>query len=58
VKAFYSTKWQMHIPPERLDLGAPGCSDRIAGREAREEGRFEHLDELWADPTVLRRTRG
>jgi HD-GYP domain-containing protein (c-di-GMP phosphodiesterase class II) len=58
VKAFFSTKSQMHIPPERLDLAASGCSDRIAGREAREPGRFEHLDELWVDPAVLRRSKG
>jgi hypothetical protein len=58
VKTFFSTKSQMHIPPERLDLGASGCSDRIAGREAREPGRFEHLDELWLDPAVVRRSKG
>ena len=57
VKVFFSTRSQMHIPPEKLDLSAPGCSDRIAGREMREAGRFERLEELWVDPALLRRSR-
>ncbi len=57
VKVFFSTKSQLHIVPELLDLSAAGCSDRIAGREARVAGRFEHLDELWVDPAVLRRSK-
>ena len=57
VKVFFSTRSQMHIPPEKLDLSAPGCSDRIAGREVREAGRFERLEELWVDPALLRRSR-
>ncbi len=58
VKAFYSTKSQLHITPERLDLSSPGCPDRIIGREAREPGRFAHLDELWVDADTLRRLAG
>ena len=60
VKVFFSTKSQLHLPPERLDLARPGCSDRIVGRVPREEGaeaerRQAHLDELWAGPEVLQR---
>ncbi len=57
VKVFFSTKSQLHLLPERLDLSQRGCTDRIVGREARVPGRFEHLDELWVDPDALRRLR-
>jgi HD-GYP domain-containing protein (c-di-GMP phosphodiesterase class II) len=57
VKIFFSLKAQLHVPPQELDLSRPGCTDRIVGREARVPGRFEHRDELWADPDVLRRAR-
>ncbi|HRM93369.1 MAG TPA: HD-GYP domain-containing protein, partial [Alicycliphilus sp.] len=33
VKVFYSTKSDMRIPPELIDLSAPGCREQIAGRE-------------------------
>ncbi len=54
VKVFFSTRAQMHIPPERVDLSRPGCADRIAGRESNHKWRFSHLDELWAGPDLLR----
>ncbi len=52
VKAFFSTKSQLHIVPERIDLAQRGCSDRIVGREPREPGQFAHLDDLWLDPGI------
>jgi HD-GYP domain-containing protein (c-di-GMP phosphodiesterase class II) len=55
VNVFYSMRSQMRITPQRLDLSQPGCSDRIAGRHAGEINNFGHLDELWADPELLRR---
>jgi hypothetical protein len=55
VKVFFSTRSQMHIPPELLDLSSPSCSDRIAARESNLQWKFTHLDELWADPETLRR---
>jgi HD-GYP domain-containing protein (c-di-GMP phosphodiesterase class II) len=55
VKVFFSTKSQMRITPQRLDLSDKNCSDRIAGRHAAEINSFGHLDELWADPELLRR---
>jgi len=57
VKVFFSTKSQMPIPAERLDLAQRGCTDRIVGRETREPGRFERLEELWVEPDTLRRFR-
>jgi HD-GYP domain-containing protein (c-di-GMP phosphodiesterase class II) len=57
LRVFYSTKSQMRIPPERLDLSRPGCSDRIVGRESNADYGFTGLDELWLDPDVLRRSR-
>jgi putative nucleotidyltransferase with HDIG domain len=60
VKVFFSTKSQLHIPPQRIDLSRPGTSDRIVGREPRGsagDAQFSHIDELWADPEVIRRSR-
>ncbi len=55
VKVFFSTRSQMPIPPEVLDLGHPGCSDRIAARESNKVWQFPHLDELWAGAETLRK---
>jgi putative nucleotidyltransferase with HDIG domain len=54
VKVFFSTRSQMHIPPELIDLSRPGCSDAIAGRESNRQWNFARLDELWAGADVLR----
>ncbi len=54
VKVFFSTRSQMHILPEVIDLSRTGCADRITGRESNREWKFAHLDELWAGPEVLR----
>ena len=48
VKVFYSTKSQLRIAPEVIDLSAPGCSDKIAGREDPAKWKFPDLDELWS----------
>lgn len=58
VKLFFSTKSNMPIPAERLDLSRPGTTDRIVGRESPAQWGFARLDELWADPELLRRARG
>ncbi|MCO5125113.1 MAG: HD-GYP domain-containing protein [Rhizobacter sp.] len=55
VKVFFSTRSQMHITPELIDLSRPGCADRITCRESNLEWKFTHLDELWAGAEVLRR---
>lgn len=48
VKVFYSTKSSLRIPPEVIDLSAPTCSDKIAGREDPGKWKFPDLDELWS----------
>jgi HD-GYP domain-containing protein (c-di-GMP phosphodiesterase class II) len=55
VRAFFSTKSGMQITPVDLDLAAPTCHDRIAGRESNKDWNFRHLDELWAGRETLRR---
>lgn len=62
VSAFFSTKSGMRIVPQRIDLAAAGCSDRIVGRDGAQGGAgagggFGNLDELWAGPEALRRLR-
>jgi putative nucleotidyltransferase with HDIG domain len=55
VKVFFSTKSQMHIPPELIDLSHSSCHDRIMGRESNAQWKFTHLDELWAGIDTLKR---
>ena len=57
VKAFFSTRSQMHIAPQLLDLARKDCADRIVARQSAADGHFAHLDELWADPQTLSRLR-
>ena len=57
IKVFFSTKAQMPVPPELVDLNHPGCSERITGRESNAVWKFKHLDELWAGPEVLDKAR-
>lgn len=57
VSVFYSTRAQMPVTPERIDLARPGCQDRIAHREPDAARQFTRLDELWVDPEMLRRIR-
>jgi HD-GYP domain-containing protein (c-di-GMP phosphodiesterase class II) len=57
VKVFYSTKSRMRVTPQQLDLAAKSCHDRIVARDGGEHGSFTHLDELWADPDLLRRMK-
>ena len=46
VKVFFSTRSQMPIRPELVDLSRPSCSDQIVGRESNDKWRFPHLAEL------------
>ncbi len=57
VKAFFSLKSQMHIPPLRIDLSQPRCADRIVARESATQWNFAALDDLWLDPELRRRSR-
>ena len=57
VRVFYSTRSQLPVARELLDLNAPGCNDRIVGRESNADWKFSGLDELWAGAEVLARRR-
>jgi HD-GYP domain-containing protein (c-di-GMP phosphodiesterase class II) len=48
VKVFFSTRSQLHIPPETIDLSRANAGDRIVARESNAQWNFGHLDELWA----------
>jgi HD-GYP domain-containing protein (c-di-GMP phosphodiesterase class II) len=47
-------------PGERIELAAPGCSERIVAREPREgaHGETRAIDALWLDPALTERVRG
>ncbi len=48
VKVFYSTKSNLRIPPEVIDLSKGGPHDRIASREDPAVWKFHDLDEIWS----------
>ncbi len=48
VKVFYSTKSALRIPPDLVDLAAPGCTEKIVAREDQDKWRFPDLNELWS----------
>ncbi|MNY67094.1 hypothetical protein D3C86_2046150 [compost metagenome] len=48
VKVFFSTKSGMRIPPDVVDLAAPGCTEKIVAREDPEKWKFPDLNELWS----------
>ncbi len=48
VRVFYSTKSQLRIPPELLDLSRPGCTEKIVAREDPAQWNFPDLNELWS----------
>ena len=53
VKVFFSTKSDMRIPPQVIDLAAEGCKEKITGREDPEAWRFPDLNELWSGMAPL-----
>ncbi len=55
VKVFFSTRSNLPITPEIVDLGSSLCQDAIAARESNAQWKFPHLDELWAGADNLRR---
>ncbi|MDP2769049.1 MAG: HD-GYP domain-containing protein [Giesbergeria sp.] len=48
VKVFYSTKSDLRILPEVVDLSVPQCSEKIVAREDPDRWRFPDLSELWS----------
>ncbi|MCX7628501.1 MAG: HD-GYP domain-containing protein [Methylophilaceae bacterium] len=47
VKVFYSTKSNLRIPPELVDLSLPGAQDKIVSIEDPAKWKFEDLNTLW-----------
>ncbi len=54
IKAFYSIRSQVHVPPELVDLSRPGTREQIVAREDPAQWGFAHLDELWAGDAARR----
>ncbi len=48
VKVFFSTKSNMRIIPEVIDLSRPGITEKIVSREDPAKWRFSDLHELWS----------
>lgn len=48
VKVFFSTKSNLRIPPEVVDLSQPGTIEKIVSREDPAKWRFADLNELWS----------
>ena len=48
VKAFFSTKSDMRIPPFMVDLAVPGCAEKISAREDPKKWNFPDLNPLWS----------
>jgi len=50
VKTVYSTKSQMRLIPERIDLSVAGCPHSILKREDPKQWKLSGLAELWGGP--------
>ncbi len=48
VKVFFSTKSNLRIPPEVIDLSLSGVTEKIVSREDPAKWRFADLNELWS----------
>lgn len=48
VKVFFSTKSNLRIPPEVINLSLPGATEKIVSREDPAKWRFADLNELWS----------
>lgn len=53
IKVFFSTKANVRIFPEIIDLSHSGCIDKIVGREDPEKWNFLDLNELWLGQKVV-----
>jgi HD-GYP domain-containing protein (c-di-GMP phosphodiesterase class II) len=51
VKVFFSTKSNMRIMPQVIDLSRPDNTEKIAGREDPAKWKFSDLNELWSGMT-------
>ena len=48
VKVFFSTKSNLRVVPEVIDLSHPGATEKIVSREDPAKWRFADLNELWS----------
>ena len=48
VKVFFSTKSNMRILPQVIDLSSPAAIEKISGREDPANWQFPDLNELWS----------
>jgi len=55
VKVFWSTRKSMPVRIARIDLSAPGTTDRIIGRESNDQWGFTHLPELMIGEQTYRK---
>ncbi len=51
IKVFYSTRADVRIKPEIVDLSRPNCHEKIASREDPAQWNFPDLNELWSGQT-------
>jgi putative nucleotidyltransferase with HDIG domain len=54
VKVFFSTKSNMRISPELVDLSRRDNTERVVGREDPEKWGFPDLDALWSGLDIVR----
>ena len=52
VKVFFSTKSNMRIEPQELDLASHWCQDKVAACESPADWPFKDLDVLWGAPKL------
>jgi len=52
VKAFFSTKSNMRIEPQELDLSSQWCQDKVAACESPDDWPFKDLDAMWGAPRL------
>ena len=48
VKVFFSTRSDLRILPETVNLAAPGCTEAIVARDDPDNWRFQDLNALWS----------
>lgn len=49
IKVFFSTKTNLRIPPEVIDLSKPACKEKILSVEDSAKWNFADLNSLWGD---------
>lgn len=55
VKVFYSTRSNMRMLPEEINLGSPWVQDKVVACESPDKWPFTDLEQLWGAPDPKRR---